>query len=62
VVYRGANNVTRNERTSAFEISGDYQVYLSAAYGYYSWTFINYSDIDNDLKTAVIGVDVSDII
>jgi putative ABC transport system permease protein len=26
--YRGANNVTRNERTGAFEISGDYPEYI----------------------------------
>jgi putative ABC transport system permease protein len=27
--YRGANNVTRNERTGAFEISGDYPEYIN---------------------------------
>jgi putative ABC transport system permease protein len=55
----GANNVTRNERTGAFEISGDYPGISIGSLWILRWTFINYSDIDNDLKTAVIGVDVS---
>ena len=57
--YRGANNVTRNERTGAFEISGDYPEYINQQpMDITAGRFISYSDIENDLKTAVIGVDV----
>ncbi|PRP67591.1 ABC transporter permease [Nonlabens agnitus] len=57
--YRGANNVTRNEKTGAFEISGDYPEFINQQpMDIIKGRFISYSDIDNNLKSAVIGVDV----
>ncbi len=57
--YRGGNNVTRNERTGAFQIMGDYPEFINQQpMDITAGRYISYSDIDNNLKTAVIGVDV----
>jgi putative ABC transport system permease protein len=57
--YRGSNNVTRNEKTGAFEISGDYPEFIyQQPMDIIKGRFISYSDINNNLKSAVIGVDV----
>jgi putative ABC transport system permease protein len=57
--YRGGNNVTRNERTGAFQVNGDYPEFINQQpMDILEGRFLSYSDINNDLKTAVIGVDV----
>lgn len=57
--YRGANNVTRNERTGAFTVNGDYPEFINQQpMDITAGRFLSYSDIDNNLKTAVIGIDV----
>lgn len=57
--YRGSNNVTRNEKTGAFQIYGDYPEFIKQNYlDIVKGRYISYSDIQKELKTAVIGVDV----
>lgn len=57
--FRGANNVTRNEKTGAFGIYGDYPEYINQEYmDIIKGRWINYSDINEKMKTAVIGTDV----
>ncbi len=57
--FRGANNVSRNEKTGAFQIYGDYPEYIYQEYmDILEGRFINYSDINKKLKTCVIGTDV----
>lgn len=57
--FRGANNVSRNEKTGAFQIYGDYPEYIYQEYmDIIDGRFISYSDIQEQMKTAVIGTDV----
>ncbi|PQJ31298.1 multidrug ABC transporter ATP-binding protein [Nonlabens arenilitoris] len=57
--FRGANNVTRNEKTGAFGIYGDYPEYIHQEYmDIIKGRWLNYSDINAKMKTAVIGTDV----
>ncbi len=57
--YRGANNVSRNEKTGAFQVSGDYPEFINQQYmDILEGRWINYSDIQKEMKNAVIGKDV----
>ncbi len=57
--YRGANNVTRKEKTGAFSVSGDYPEFIyQQPMDITEGRFISYSDINEKRKVAVIGVDV----
>lgn len=57
--FRGSNNVTRNEKTGAFDIYGDYPEYiLQQPLDIMEGRFLSYSDIEDKRKIAVIGKDV----
>lgn len=57
--YRGANNVTRNEKTGAFTVYGDYPEYINQEpIEILSGRFLSYSDINDNRKVAVLGRDV----
>ncbi len=57
--YRGANNVSRNEKTGAFQVNGDYPEYINQQYmDIVKGRWINYSDIQKEMKSAVIGTEV----
>lgn len=57
--YNGANNVTRNEKTGAFSIYGDYPEFIKQQpLDITSGRFVSYSDIDEKRKVCVIGEDV----
>lgn len=57
--YSGANNVTRNEKTGAFSIYGDYPEYINQEpMDIIAGRFLSYSDINEKRKIAVIGIDV----
>ena len=57
--YQGANNVTRDEKTGAFQVNGDYPEYIYQQYmDIVKGRWINYSDIQKEMKSAVIGTDV----
>ncbi len=57
--YRGANNVTRKDKTGAFSITGDYPEFIyQQPMDMIQGRFISYSDINEKRKVAVIGVDV----
>ena len=57
--YRGANNVTRKEKTGAFSVSGDYPEFIyQQPMDIIQGRFISYSDINEKRKVAVIGKDV----
>ncbi len=57
--YNGANNVTRNEKTGAFSIYGDFPEYMNQEpMDLTAGRFISYSDINSKRKVAVIGVAV----
>jgi putative ABC transport system permease protein len=57
--YQGANNVTRNEKTGAFSVSGDYPEFIKQQpMDITAGRFISYSDINEKRKVAVIGKDV----
>jgi len=57
--YRGANNVTRREKTGAFSVSGDYPEFIyQQPMDITEGRFLSYSDIQDKRKVAVIGVDV----
>lgn len=57
--YRGANNVTRNEKTGAFGIYGDYPEYINQEpLDITAGRFLSYSDINEKRKVCVIGTDV----
>ncbi|MGV6828258.1 MAG: ABC transporter permease [Flavobacteriales bacterium] len=57
--YRGANNVTRNEKTGAFSVSGDYPEFIyQKPMEIIEGRFLSYSDINEKRKVAVIGKDV----
>ncbi len=54
--YNGANNVTRNEKTGAFTVSGDYPEFISQQpMDITAGRFISYSDINDKRKGVVIG-------
>jgi len=57
--YQGSNNVTRNEKTGAFNIYGDYPEFINQQpMTITAGRFISYSDINEKRKTCVIGKDV----
>ncbi len=57
--YQGANNVTRNEKTGAFTINGDYPEFIKQQpMDITQGRFISYSDINEKRKAIVIGADV----
>ena len=57
--YRGANNVTRKDKTGAFSITGDYPEFIyQQPMDIIQGRFISYSDINEKRKVAVIGADV----
>ncbi len=54
--YQGANNVTRNEKTGAFTVNGDYPEYIyQQPMDIMEGRFISYSDINEKRKAVVIG-------
>jgi putative ABC transport system permease protein len=54
--YNGANNVTRNEKTGAFTVSGDYPEFIEQQpMDITAGRFISYSDINAKRKGVVIG-------
>lgn len=57
--FNGANNVTRNEKTGAFSIYGDYPEFIKQQpQDITAGRFISYSDIQEKRKICVIGEDV----
>ena len=57
--FRGANNVTRNEKTGAYNIYGDYPEFINQQpMDITAGRFISYSDIEEKRKICIIGVDV----
>jgi len=57
--YNGANNVTRNEKTGAFSIYGDYPEFIKQQpQDITSGRYISYSDIEEKRKICIIGEDV----
>ncbi|AWH73345.1 multidrug ABC transporter ATP-binding protein [Dokdonia sp. Dokd-P16] len=57
--FNGANNVTRNEKTGAFSIYGDYPEFIKQQpQDITSGRYISYSDINEKRKICVIGEDV----
>ncbi len=57
--HRGANNVTRKEKTGAFSVSGDYPEFINQQpMDIVQGRFISYSDIKEKRKVAIIGIDV----
>lgn len=57
--FRGANNVTRNAKTGAYNIYGDYPEFIKQQpMDITSGRFISYSDIQEKRKICIIGVDV----
>ncbi len=57
--YNGANNVTRNEKTGAFSVYGDYPEFINQQpLNITSGRFVSYSDIQEKRKVCIIGVDV----
>ncbi len=54
--FRGANNVTRGLNTGAFNVYGDYpEIIEQQPMDITSGRFINYSDINDKRKVAIIG-------
>ena len=57
--FRGANNVIRNEKSGAFSIYGDYPEFIEQQpMDVMEGRFLNYGDIEEKRKVAVIGKDV----
>ncbi|WP_298329282.1 ABC transporter permease [uncultured Dokdonia sp.] len=57
--FNGANNVTRDEKTGAFSIYGDYPEFIKQQpQDITSGRYISYSDINEKRKICVIGEDV----
>jgi putative ABC transport system permease protein len=57
--YQGANNVTRNAKTGAFTVNGDYPEFINQQpMDITSGRFLSYSDIHEKRKVVVIGIDV----
>ncbi len=57
--FRGSNNVTRKDKTGAFNIYGDNPEYINQEpLDILQGRFLSYSDIQNERKVAVVGTDV----
>ncbi len=57
--FRGSNNVTRGDKTGAFNIYGDNPEYINQEpLDVLNGRFISYSDIQDERKVAVVGTDV----
>lgn len=57
--FRGSNNVTRNEKTGAYNVYGDYPEYINQEpMDITKGRFISYSDINDKRKVCVLGEDV----
>ena len=57
--FRGSNNVTRGDKTGAFNIYGDNPEYINQEpLDVLNGRFISYSDIQEERKVAVVGTDV----
>ena len=57
--FRGSNNVVRGLQTGAFNVYGDYpEIILQQPMDITSGRFINYSDINEKRKVAIIGIGV----
>jgi putative ABC transport system permease protein len=57
--FRGANNVVKGLKTGAYNVYGDYPEIISQQpMDITSGRFINYSDINNNRKVAIIGESV----
>lgn len=57
--FRGSNNVTRGDKTGAFNIYGDNPEYIKQEpLDVLKGRFLSYSDIQDDRKVAVVGTDV----
>ncbi len=61
--FRGANNVVRGLQSGAFNVYGDYpEIIHQQPMAITSGRFINYSDIDEKRKVAIIGSGVQNIL
>ncbi|UZO81193.1 ABC transporter permease [Aquimarina sp. ERC-38] len=59
--FGGANNVTRGLKTGAYNVYGDYpEIIKQDPINITTGRFINYGDIDNRRKVAIIGESVRD--
>lgn len=57
--FRGSNNVTRGDKTGAFNIYGDNPEYIKQEpLDVLKGRFLSYSDIQDERKVAVVGTDV----
>jgi putative ABC transport system permease protein len=57
--FRGSNNVTRGDKTGAFNIYGDNPEYINQEpLDVIQGRFLSYSDIQDERKVAVVGTDV----
>lgn len=57
--FRGSNNVVRKDKTGAFDIYGDYPEFINQQpMDIMEGRFLNYGDINEKRKVAVIGRDV----
>ncbi|MDA1210031.1 MAG: ABC transporter permease [Bacteroidetes bacterium] len=57
--YQGSNNVTRGDKTGAFNIYGDNPEYIKQEpLDVLKGRFLSYSDIQDERKVAVVGTDV----
>ncbi|GEQ85291.1 ABC transporter ATP-binding protein [Patiriisocius marinistellae] len=57
--FRGANNVVRGLKTGAYNVYGDYpEIIQQQPMNIVSGRFLNYSDIENKRKVAIIGESV----
>lgn len=57
--FRGSNNVTRGDKTGAFNIYGDNPEYINQEpLDIINGRFLSYSDIQDERKVAVVGTDV----
>lgn len=57
--FRGSNNVTRKDKTGAFNIYGDNPEYINQEpLDILQGRFLSYSDIQDERKVAVVGTDV----
>ena len=61
--FRGANNVVRGLESGAFNVYGDYpEITFQQPMEITSGRFINYSDIDEKRKVAIIGSGVQNVL
>ncbi len=57
--FRGSNNVTRGDKTGAFNIYGDNPEYINQEpLDVIQGRFLSYSDLQDERKVAVVGTDV----